>query len=508
VLGLWPLALVASGAVACAGAETQPMPDPDDPADAIDAYVRALGKLPALDARLEEGARAPGVREGDYSCSSQDFKETRQYDTIVAYAANSDALWPGALVAGSAVTSGLFSQIALPRTPLVYSLSLENIAGARAAEMRTPSLSAFRDSLAGLLAADLTGATAAHIYADIEEVHSKTQLAIALGADVDWLTGSVASSFDFSDQQKKSRYLVKYAQAYYTVDVDAPRSPSATLDPSVTLADAIAAMPAGSPPLYVSSITYGRMILFTFESEYSAQEVGAALDFVYHGGVDASGNVSVSYQEILGKTKMSAYILGGSGGQAAMAIDSYQALMAFIHSGGNYSKDSPGAPIAYKLAYLADNSPARLSFTDDYRVKTCERVSQKVLVRLKRVEVEDAGGDSGDDLELFGRIYARGLDEKTLFGRSEGEAVAIAQGQAWPAGGGVVSEQLLHVEPKPGAGIVLGVDLTDSDGIFPDDPLGVQTAFAPFETGWRREVQVLLTGDDGRVVITFELRPV
>jgi hypothetical protein len=267
-------------------------------------------------------------------------------------------------------------------------------------------------------------------------------------------------------------------------------------------------MPAGSPPLYVSSVTYGRMVLFTFESEYSAQELGAALDFVYHGGVDVSGSTSVTYEEMLSKTKITAYILGGAGGDAAMAIDSYQGLLDFIHSGGDYSKDSPGAPIAYKLAYLTDNAPARLSFTDDYTVKTCERVSQKVLVKLKSIQVEDAGGDAGDDLELYGRIWTSGVAAQTLFDRGEGDAVTIHQGQMWPSSGGEISESILEVSPQAGASIGVGADLTDSDGIFPDDSMGNETVIAPFETGWRRDVQVLLTGDSARIVVTFELTPV
>ena len=56
--------------------------------------------------------------------------------------------------------------------------------------------------------------------------------------------------------------------------------------------------------------------------------------------------------------------------------------MDFIRSGGDYSKQSPGAPIAYKLSYLGTNKPARLSFTTDYQLKDCERVSQKIKATL------------------------------------------------------------------------------------------------------------------------------
>ena len=494
---------------ACSGSVEVPPAPVGATATAIDAYVRGLGRLEEQSPSIEEGARSEPIREGDYSCSEQDYKETRQYDKIVAYAANSESMWPGALVAGDAVYTGHFTPLALARAPMRFSVSLENLAGAKSATMDAPSLSSFRDQLTGILDAEITGATPANLYADIEEVHSEDQLALALGVNVDLIAAGFGSSFDFSRSNVKSRYLVEYTQAYYTVDVDAPHAPSDVFAPSVSLAEVQARMPQGSPPLYVSSITYGRLVLFAFESEYSAFEVGAALDFVYHGGVDVSGDVSLTYKEILSKTKITAYILGGSGGAAAMAIDSYEALIAFIHSGGDYTRESPGAPIAYKLAYLSNNAPARLSFTDAYTVKTCERVSQRVLVKLKSIQVESAGGDSDSDLELFGRIWATGAtEEQTLLDRGEGDNIGIHEGQVFPAGAPEISESILTVTPQAGQAIQLHADLWDSDGILPDDHMGNEVVLAPYETGWRKDVTVFLSGDSAKVNITFELQPI
>jgi thiol-activated cytolysin len=501
----------------CAAAEDLPTGEPPDelppaadPAAQIDGYVRTLGTLPETPSSIQESDPSDEFPDGDYSCVTQDFQETRQYDKIVAFAANSESLWPGALIQGDAVYSGLFTQIGLPRAPMSFSVSLENLDGGRSATMSAPALSQYRDRLGEILDAEITGATAANIFAEIEEVYSRDQLAIALGASVGWLTGSVAASFDFAKTRVKSRYVVKYAQAYYTVDVDAPASPSAVFAPGTELADVQELVRPGSPPLYVSSITYGRMILFTFESEYSADEVGAALDFVYRGGVDVSGSVSVTYEEVLSKSNITAYILGGSGAQAAQAIDSYEALIDFIHQGGDYTRESPGAPIAYKLAYLADNSPARLSFTDAYTVTSCERVSQRVLVRLKSIHVDSAGGDAGDDLELYGKITAVGADEQVLFERGSGDYVGIDQGQFFNAGS-YIGEAILAVTPTQGSTIRLSAHLRDTDGgtIFnPDDQIGNEVVVAPFETGWRREVSMFLSGDDALVRVVFELTPI
>jgi thiol-activated cytolysin len=477
---------------------------------AIDAYVSTLPYLPVQSAVIEQGNRSAATRDGDYSCSTQNLRETRQYDRIVAYAANSDSLWPGALVAGDSLYSGLFSQVVLPRSPATISVSLENLAGTKKATIATPSLSAYREAVSEILTKTITGATAANIYSEIEEVHTDRQLGLALGVDVGWALGtaSLKSSFDFSKRDTRSRFVVRFTQGYYTVDLDAPQSPSALLAPDVSLAEVQAKMNDASPPLYVASVTYGRMVVFTFESEYSADEMAAALEFAYSGGVDVSGNISVTYKDIISKSKITAFILGGSGGDATQTINSYEALIAFIKNGGDYSAASPGAPIAYKLSYLRDNSPARMSFTTDYAVKECSRISQKIRVTLKSITVESAGGDVGDDLELYGTFKAEGTSLATLFSKTSSNYVTIHEGATFP-NGAIYSEAVIDVAPGVGSTIRLSADIMDADGFLNgDDRIGTDVVLNPFETGWRKEATMIMTGSGSRVKVLFGLEPI
>jgi thiol-activated cytolysin len=298
---------------------------------------------------------------------------------------------------------------------------------------------------------------------------------------------------------------VKYTQTYYTVDLDAPQSPSALLDPEVTLGDVKDQMDQTRPPVYVSSISYGRMVLFTFESEYSAEEMGAALEFAYSGGYDVSGQVSVTYKDILSKSKITAFILGGNAATAVTTIDSYDKLVEFIKSGGNYSKESPGAPIAYKLNYLKDNSPARMSYTTDYELKTCSRVSQKVRVVLNSIFVDSAGGDAGSDLELYGNITAQGSNALALYTKDSNNYATIREGSMF---GQPIGEGILDVVPQAGQKLTFKANLKDEDDFSPDDTICSDSVEVAFETGWRRDVTVTCTGDDAQVRIQFSLSPI
>jgi thiol-activated cytolysin len=478
----------------------------------IDLYIRGIGKLPVSDPKVVEGQKNDPVLEGDYSCTTQDFSETRRYDEIVAYSANSDSLWPGAILRGDSVYEGLFTQTVFARKPLAVSVSLENLSGSPSAVMASPSLSEFRNAISQIMSSEVNGATPANIYAEIEEVHSQKQLALALGAGFSavGVPFSIAASFNFDDQTKRSRYLVKYVQAYYTVDVDQPGKPSDFLADSVTLEEVEQKFGTDNPPVFVSSITYGRTVLFTFESEFSATEMGSALEFVYHGGADVGGSVSVNYSDMISSSNITAYILGGSGGDAAQTIDGYEALKQFLRSGGNYSPDSPGAPIAYKLAYLADNSPSRLSFADEYQVKDCVRINQKVLVTFDSITVEAAPDEIGSegDLELYGTVHATANNEVTLWDRAASQYIRINENETYPAPGApALGEGILQVTPAPGSSINLIVDLYEAD-IFGDDNFPVVTLERSFEAGWRDSVELVVTSGGARVRVTLSLRPI
>ncbi len=470
----------------------------------IDNYIESLPYLPVDPAQVVQGTASSPARDGDYSCTTQNLQETRQYDQIVAYAANSDSLWPGALVTGDSVVSGLFTPIVLDRAPATISVSLENLGGSKKATFAAPTLASYRDALSSILDAEITGSTPANLYSEIEQVHSQEQLNMALGVQASWGLGiaSLKTSFDFSNTNMRSRYVVRYMQTYYTVDLDPPSTPSQLLAGSVSLGDVQAHMDESRPPVYVSSVTYGRMVLFTFESEYSDEEMNAALQFAYSGGADVSGDVSVTYEEMLSKSKITAFILGGDAGTAVQTIDSYDALIAFIKQDGNYSRESPGAPIAYKLAYLKDNSPARMSETTSYDVHDCVRVSQKVLVTLRSIAV-----DSGGDQTVYGNVSGKATTTGTLFDKTSSNAVTIKQGQAFGSSAAPVGQAVIDVVPQPGNSIDLSAHLWGT-GFFSDHDLGNETVGQPFETGWRKSTTVTLTGSGAQVRAIFDLQPI
>ncbi len=346
---------------------------PGDP-DALDAYILGLGQL-AIDPIADEHPIAcPGVcamwQEGEQTCTEGYLAQTVHFDTFIALQPNSPALWPGSIVRGGEVAAGFLAPVGLLRAPATFSVSLENLGGSPVGMMEQPSLSSFREIRNQILAQGTTGATPAQISYDIETIKSSSQLDVSVGAGVDW-TGVIDldSLFEWGDSGLENKYLFDFTQTYYTVDLDTPLRPAGLFDASTTVADAAIYMGEGNPPMYVQSISYGRRVLFGLETNESLEQVTAAVDAAVATVLDV--DVDVADMDALSGSKITATVLGGDGDGAVKTVLGIEQLLEFITAGGNYSAESPGVPIAYKLAYL-DNAPARLAVTMEYPEVSCQ----------------------------------------------------------------------------------------------------------------------------------------
>jgi hypothetical protein len=132
-------------------------------------------------------------------------------------------------------------------------------------------------------------------------------------------------------------------------------------------------------------------------------------------------------------------------------------------------------------------------------------VSQKIHVTLNSIFVDSAGGDSGNDLELYGNITAQGQNALAMFTKDSSNYVVIHEGGMF---GQPITDGILDVVPQPGQVLTFKANLQDQDTFSPDDTICSDTVTAPFETGWRRDVTISCTGDSARVRITFSLAPI
>ena len=478
------------------------------PSDDVDQYIIDLG-VPEIPEPMEiAGDVSPPFTDGDYTCTTQDLSSTQQYGDIIAFASNSNTMFPGSIVGGESVQTGLFTPKAVRRSPVTISASLEGVVdGPVSATLEEPTLSAYREALDGIISAPLIGNTAAQVAFTIEEVHSAEQLGQALGLEVGWSSFGIGGGYDWAEASAKSRFVVNFTQTYYTVDMDVPQGgPKAFFPEDVTVAE-LEDVFDGEPPAYVASVTYGRLIYFAVESQFSSEETREALEFGLNIGVfDLGGDTTLTNTEVIDEMSITAFILGGNGDVAVESIHGVDGIRDFIESGGSWSHESLGAPIAYKLNYLADHSPARFALTSDYELTECERISQNVRVGLDGISV--TAGEGGDGLEIYGSIEVR--DEHgtvyTLMDRTAEERIFIAEDDTWPDSGEIGSA-IIPVVPQPGHHFTIDARLWEFDG--GNDQVLIDSSITrPFDDGWRDAwgIPFAQAGQQGELII--DLKPV
>jgi len=320
------------------------------------------------------------------------------FDEQIVLNPQTDVIYPGALVKGESILDGTYTLIPAHRKPITISTSLTG-SGKVSIKVDDPKLSTIREAVNNLMNQEYN-VPPANMGFTIEQAYSEQQLDLSLRASYKGGGTNVKGGFDYTNKQIKTRLVVKFIQNYYTLDMDLPDQPSDlfTEDVDRTLFGVYM-------PMYISTVTYGRMALFTIESEFSETEVRTFLNASYTG---ISGSVSADFDQLKSKSTMKVYILGGSGIDAGSTINGYEDFKNYIIAGGNYSKTSPGAPISYKLRYIKDNSIGKIVFMASYPIVTAiprtDNLVYDVTAFLQRVESH--ASDAGGNLELYGAVYS------------------------------------------------------------------------------------------------------
>lgn len=382
--------------------ENTPTPDKlvQDDGQEIDENVRALDKLKQDSSHKETPTDDPPsisavtIDGQPFVVTSRKYEMAAEFNEQLALDPTSDVIWVGALIDAETIPTGQYTPITAKRAPITISISLEHIDGNKSKKVVDPKLSTIREAIGEMLAQETTGATPAKITFMVEDVHSEEQLKIAVGSSYSDGFGSVKGQFDFSDEEIQTRLLVKFMQVYYTVDVDIPEKPSDFFDSSVKWDDLQSQISTNSSPMYISTITYGRMALFSFESSEESRDVAAAVSAAFGG---YKGSMSTEYTEILKSSKIQATIFGGSGSSAVGAINGFEGIKGYILEGGNFDKDTAAAPLSYKMRYLKDNSIGGIILSSEYNIleheppiaffqNTVDWKNAVTVSRLQRVE--------------------------------------------------------------------------------------------------------------------------
>jgi thiol-activated cytolysin len=432
------LLLATSALAACGGADLAPADldqegpvdpntpggdptDPSKPADrtkALEALIGSGGKIDttksADQAPVEKGRQPDLVTKStdgtELRCTQTDYSLTKVPERFVALNPNADVLWPGSLVQGKSMASGILDPIPVDRAPGAITLTIASGGGGPFfRELPRPSLSSATQAVNDILST-YGGKTPAKFSYSFSSIHSMEQLGVAVDANVKGTNWSAAAALSFDKSDSKSRMLIQFTQEYYTMAYDPPKGAAGVFGEGVTDKDLAPYVGAGNPPVYVASVTYGRIFYLLFESTASQTELEAAVKGSYSGGaISADASVSARWKQTVDQSTVRAYGLGGNAQSAIAAatgwdvsagtgaVSQHDAIKKFLTEGATFDKDNPGVPISYTIRYLADGSQVRLALTTEYTAKNCVPVQRGCDGVEGSTKVADACGVCGGD---------------------------------------------------------------------------------------------------------------
>lgn len=309
------------------------------------------------------------------SITTEEYKdrvetEVRKLEDLILLGSDPN-IYPGAILQGRNYASGNFIPVTIPRSPgIIYIDGLNLPAGApRRRTVTTVSPSEVDSAIADILGKGAAG-TAANIDFKSSATNSSSKLFFDLGIDVRYGPVSVKGQLTTNTNTQSNYAYMLFRQVYYRVHFEGPSSPVAFFKDGDNFQDPLGQISPGNPPLYVSTVAYGRIVLLRIEGENSSSDLAAALNGAYSGGVNVKVDATLKVNDVLDKSRVSYMVFGGDAAASLKPIEASpgqmaQAVRSFLAAerAAVYSKSSPGVPVAYTLKYLKDDAPAVMAFS-------------------------------------------------------------------------------------------------------------------------------------------------
>lgn len=354
----------------------------------------------------------------EYSCTTDHYSLTDNPKEFVSIQPDSSVVWLGNLIQGqSHLRVGSLQELSI-RERAQLGISIDFLTGDNYRLVDQPSLLSVNSAVGELIdsAMEAGHVASSDVYFESREAHSTSQASLDLGISAEYLGFRAESSLSVSKEANEHTFYAYFLQKAFTVSVELPTSPGDVVTDEFT-EDKLQKLKGegdigeDNPPLYISNMSYGRVLIYKMTSTYSAERIQAAIEASYRGLVDANGNVDTEAEDTLATAKIEIAAFGGD-------ESNIEALIRTGELGSYFSGDtklSSMRPISFEVRRLADNEKADIVRTTEYAVKKCDYVGKtvppvgevvKVLFDRVRVPADcDGGIDPGDIYGRFDVIY-------------------------------------------------------------------------------------------------------
>lgn len=448
----WPLALLLAAPtlaqqtrVVTKAGPTPPAVKKDPNTTVAQSQVDAwLSSLPSwVPPKAPRGTPKAIKKSADKNVQRVSYSLQTAPEEIVAFAPI-QGFWLGALVQETGVREGLGSTLEIPvespkRAP--FKLTTTLLLSDNTRTIARPSQSATQSALGELIerAVKAKKPASGSVYYRLVENHDAEQTAMELGLDAHYLGGSISAQLKNKSGSERHSISALFVEKAFTAscDFEGRTRRAAFFSDSFLPADGRslsqrALVGPKNTPCYVSSITYGRMMLCTITSTKSASELDAALRASYEAGV-GGGALQAHYKSMLSsaETQIEVASVGGPTKASADLIRSGKIADFFKTE----ARLDTMVPISYTIHSVLDQQLIALLRTTEYTVTTplpTKPVGESYSVSLyaKLLDARDKGtaADIYGTLRLNGKLikeWTRAASGSSLQQKKSGESMSL-----------------------------------------------------------------------------------
>ena len=323
--------------------------------------------------RIDEDGELMQLGDVTFVCTDRTYSFSDNPEKALSFNIDQTVIWPGALIQGRSHRDGAGSLLELTireRAPISVSLSFNNNNNTRLVDR--PDNSSVGQALGEMIGnAEAEGlATANNITFTQETYSSEQQAAIAFGVSGKYFGFEASAEGSVTNSMSTNIVAARFEQQMYIASATQPSSPAAFFSADFTgdvLAQFSDQLSPQNPPLYVSRVGYGRMMVFTMSAKAEASEIKGALELAYRNvGSSAKAELSSKQQEILQSAEIRISQVGGDQGNALAAIASGNLEQYFQDTAPLTS----AAPLWFELKSLT-GEVALVSEPGTYTETTC-----------------------------------------------------------------------------------------------------------------------------------------
>ncbi len=384
--------------------------------DPIRDYLTGLG---TEDASVDYST--PGTptttSDSDYDCITQTVEMGKNFNLLYAADPLKGTLYPGMIFDANSLVDGTYAVLRVdPMGSLTmtadYTVASEGSKRVTI-DVQEPAYSSVTEAINTLMTQNgVNYSVKPSTTFDKIEVYESDQMSFALQAGGSYAFAEVAGGFDFSDNTIRSRVVIRFMQVSHTISVDTPDSPSKFFTPTTEVED-LEPNFDDTHPMFVSSITYGRIVFMAVESTKSTSEIKAFFQAAYDAA-STSADISsdMSWNEVKNSSSIEVTAMGGKLASQGGLI-SQEGFSNYVADITDEELITTSVPLSYRLRVLSErNFPmGNIFLTTTYKKKNCVAVVNSIheyKIRFYNIRVEDFHDGPGNEVELYGTLDVNG----------------------------------------------------------------------------------------------------